>query len=211
MTIIEYLRGKKLGEKSLDPVLDVISGAYKDLANENYKLVINEDDGEILVKIPSLKKKDEYELTKLEEYEYPLIMCMKIDDIYKAQHHQYITKSFFSIYNEDVNRICKDVFLIEELKEKVKRLKKNIEYIIYIAIGGIIALAIFLMLRNSLSSFVKGMTAASIVFLFILSIYEQWTKDSQVKSLIDGYINEIQTDWYKSDLKKHYAFLCNIM
>lgn len=210
MTILEYLRGKKLGEKSLDPILDVIGTAYSDLANDNYEIIIS-DEGEVLIRIPSLKKKDEFELKKLEEYEWSLIMCMKINELYTGQHHQYIAKKFIELYNEEINRISKDVLLIEELKTKVKKLKKNIDYISYVSVGGIIALAIFMIFKNNLSGFVKGMTAVCIIFLFVFSIYEQCTKDTQVKSLINGYLNEIQTAWYKTDLMKHYAFLCNIM
>lgn len=210
MTILEYLRGRKLGEKALDPILDVIGATYSDSANDNYEIIIN-DEGEVLIRIPSLKKKDEFELKKLEEYDWPLIMCMKIDELYTAQHHQYIAKKFIELYNEEINRISKDILLIDELKDKVKKLKKNIDYISYASISGIIALAVFMILKSNLSGFAKGMTAVCVMFLFGFSIYEQCTKDTQVKSLINGYLNEIQTDWYKIDLMKHYAFLCNIM
>ena len=211
MTILDCLKGKKLGEKLLDPVLDAIDDEFGNGSNKNYELIIDHNEGEVLVKIPSLKKHDEFEFKKLEEYSYPLIMCMNIDKQYTTQHYDYILKKFLELYKKDLEELSNDVSMIEELKLKVKALKKKIENISYISIAGIIFLSVLLILRNNMATGSKVIVAASTILLFVISIYEQLTKDKQVKSLIDGYITVIKTEWYSKNIRKQYVFLCNIM
>ena len=111
MTIVDYLRGKKLGTQLMDPVLDVIHDEFGDAANENYELIIDQA-GKVLVKIPSLKKRDQFEFTKLEDYSYPLIMCMNIDELYTEQHFEYITKKFLELL---ISEFLITVFIDEKL------------------------------------------------------------------------------------------------
>ncbi len=210
MTILDYLRGKKLADQMLDSVLDIIKEEFGSVSNENYQLSLDSE-ANVVVRIPSLKKNDEYEFKALEDYEYQVVMCMNIDELYTEQYMEYITKKFLELYKEDLIKICHDVKIIDELKIKVKSLKKKIEYISYGSICGIILLSILLILKNNMGGMSKGIIGGSIVLLFTISIYEQCSKDKQVKSLIDGYISIIKTEWYNKIMRKQYLFLCNIM
>lgn len=210
MTILEVLTGKRVNNKVLNPALEVIKDIYGDIKHDNYEIVVN-DEGDLQVKIPSLVKKNEYEYKKITEYEYQKAMCMKISELYNQKNQEYIAKKFYDIYGDKIELLYKDVNSIEELKQKIKSTKKNIDYLTYISIGAIVLQGIMLMIFNNTSTLPKVIIGVGIILLFSFSLFEQFTKDKQVKTMIDGYINVLKTDWYKSEMLKQYAFLCNIM
>ncbi|CAG9706974.1 MULTISPECIES: hypothetical protein [Clostridium] len=210
MTILEILTGKRVNNKVLNPALEVIKDSYGDIRHDNYEIVVD-NEGDLQVKIPSLVKKDEYEYKKITEYEYQKVMCMKISELYNGKNQEYIAKKFYDIYGDKLELLYKDVNSIEELKQKVKSTKKNIDYLTYISIGAIVLQGIMLIIFNNISSLAKIIIGIGIILLFSFSIFQQFTEDKRVKTLIDGYVNVLKTDWYKSEMLKQYVFLCNIM
>ena len=210
MTILEILTGKRVNNKVLNPALEVIKDSYGDIRHDNYEIVVD-NEGDLQVKIPSLVKKDEYEYKKITEYEYQKVMCMKISELYNGKNQEYIAKKFYDIYGAKLELLYKDVNSIEELKQKVKSTKKNIDYLTYISIGAIVLQGIMLIIFNNISSLAKIIIGIGIILLFSFSIFQQFTEDKRVKTLIDGYVNVLKTDWYKSEMLKQYVFLCNIM
>ena len=210
MTILEILTGKRVNNKVLNPALEVIKDSYGDIRHDNYEIVVD-NEGDLQVKIPSLVKKDEYEYKKITEYEYQKVMCMKISELYNGKNQEYIAKKFYDIYGDKLELLYKDVISIEELKQKVKSTKKNIDYLTYISIGAIVLQGIMLIIFNNISSLAKIIIGIGIILLFSFSIFQQFTEDKRVKTLIDGYVNVLKTDWYKSEMLKQYVFLCNIM
>ena len=210
MTILEILTGKRVNNKVLNPALEVIKDSYGDIRHDNYEIVVD-NEGDLQVKIPSLVKKDEYEYKKITEYEYQKVMCMKISELYNGKNQEYIAKKFYDIYGDKLELLYKDVNSIEELKQKVKSTKKNIDYLTYISIGAIVLQGIMLIIFNNISSLAKIIIGIGIILLFSFSIFQQFTDDKRVKTLIDGYVNVLKTDWYKSEMLKQYVFLCNIM
>ena len=210
MTILEILTGKRVNNKVLNPALEVIKDSYGDIRHDNYEIVVD-NEGDLQVKIPSLVKKDEYEYKKITEYEYQKVMCMKISELYNGKNQEYIAKKFYDIYGDKLELLYKDVNSIEELKQKVKSTKKNIDYSTYISIGAIVLQGIMLIIFNNISSLAKIIIGIGIILLFSFSIFQQFTEDKRVKTLIDGYVNVLKTDWYKSEMLKQYVFLCNIM
>ncbi len=210
MTILEILTGKRVNNKVLNPALEVIKESYGDIKHDNYEIIVD-NEGELQVKIPSLTKKDEYEYKKITEYEYQKVMCMKISELYNQKNQEYIAKKFYDIYGDKLELLFKDVNSIEELKQKVKSTKKNIDYLTYISIGAIVLQGIMLIIFNNNFGLPKIIIGVGIILLFSFSLYQQFTKDKRVKTLIDGYINVLKTDWYKSEMQKQYVFLCNIM
>lgn len=210
MTILEILTGKRVNNKVLNPALEVIKESYGDIKHDNYEIVVDSE-GELQVKIPSLVKKDEYEYKKITEYEYQKAMCMKISELYNGKNQEYIAKKFYEIYGDKIELLYKDVNSIEELKQKVKSTKKNIDYLTYISIGAIVLQGIMLIIFNNSFGLPKIIIGFGILLLFAFSLFQQFTKDKRVKTLIDGYINVLKTDWYKSEMQKQYVFLCNIM
>ena len=209
-TILEILTGKRVNNKVLNPALEVIKDSYGDIRHDNYEIVVD-NEGDLQVKIPSLVKKDEYEYKKITEYEYQKVMCMKISELYNGKNQEYIAKKFYDIYGDKLELLYKDVNSIEELKQKVKSTKKNIDYLTYISIGAIVLQGIMLIIFNNISSLAKIIIGIGIILLFSFSIFQQFTEDKRVKTLIDGYVNVLKTDWYKSEMLKQYVFLCNIM
>lgn len=210
MTILEVLIGKRINNKILDPALEVIKENYNDITKDNYELIID-NDGELMVKIPSLTKKDDYDYNKITEYEYQLILCMKISELYNGKHCEYIAKKFLEIYNDKLEMLYNDVISIEELKIKVKEAKNRIEYSTYISIGSIVLQGIILIIFNNISTVTKAIIALGTILLFVISIIQQFTKDKQIKAIINEYVNVLKTEWYKNQIVKQYMFFCNIM
>jgi len=73
-------------------------------------------------------------------------------------------------------------------------------------LGGI-SLCIF----PNVSQMVRIICILAIVIASIVALGMQFTKDGQVKEVIDGYISVIKTEWYAKELKKQYTFLCNFI
>jgi len=210
MTILEILIGKRINNKVLDPALEVIKENYSDVEKENYELVID-NDGELMVKIPSLTKRDDYDYKKIIEYEYQVLLCMKISELYNEKHYEYIARKFLETYNDKLELLYKDVILIEELKTKLKDTKNRIEYSTYISIGAIILQGIILIIFNNISTITKAIIALGTILLFVISIIQQFTKDTQIKTIINGYVNVLKTEWYRSQMIKQFMFFCNVM
>lgn len=207
MTILDIIDSKitnTLQKKSLE----VIRDNYTGLVNENYTLTLNEDD-ELAVKIPSLEKRDEYVFHDLSEYEYPLIMCMRLDDGMTSDFYEDSVSHFMNIYGDKLELLTKDIISVNKLMNDIKNVKKHIEYTTYASIVGVILCGLSLCIFNSMVA--KPIFLIGVVGFFIISLSVQFTKENRVKSLIDGYISIIKTDWYQSQLRRQYVFLCNFM
>ena len=208
MTIIDILR-KHANNNHEKHALEIIHDSYIGSVNENYTLIVNEK-GNLLVRIPSLEKKGEFIYNEITEYSYPLVMCMNIEEINNPEYYSYIQSKFLETYADKLQVYFKDVATVDKLKDGIIKTKKKIEYGTYAAIAGVILCGLSLCLFT-LSTTPKNVLVFGMVLFFGCSLYLQFTKDTTVKNLIDGYISTIHTDWYNSDLRKHYAFLCNFI
>ncbi|RII33446.1 hypothetical protein D2A34_17025 [Clostridium chromiireducens] len=208
MTILDMLNKINKNNKLMAKGLEIIKDNYTSLVNDNYELVINED-GELNVKIPSLEKRDEYVYKSIGEYEYPLVMCMRIPDTKNVDKYNYVLGKFMELYKDKLDLLFKDVNTIEKLKENVVKTKNRIDYTtyasIFLGVIGAIALCIVDFFPTTRSIFILG-----IILFFILSLVIQLSKENQIKKIIDGYLSVIKTEWYKKQLSKEYAFLCNL-
>lgn len=209
MNIIDIL-SKHIGQNNHERrALEIIHDSYIGSVNENYTLIVDEN-GKLLVRIPSLEKKDEFIYNEITEYSYPLVMCMNIEEINNPEYYSYIQSKFLETYKDKLQVYFKDVATVDKLKEDIIKTKKKIEYCTYSSIAGVILCGLFLCLFN-VSTTPKHVLVFGIILFFGCSLYLQLTKDTAIKNLIDGYISTIHTDWYNSDLRKHYTFLCNFM
>lgn len=209
MTILEMLNKINSGNKLMEKSLEIIKDNFTGLVNDNYELVIREN-GELNVKIPSLEKRDEYVYTSLSEYKYPLIMCMRTQELTKVDAYNFMLSKFMDIHKDKLELLFKDVNNIDKLKENIIKTKNNIDYITYFSLITAIIGAISLCLFN-LTTTTRNVFTVGIAIFFILSMVMQVNKEKQVKKLIDAYISVIKTHWYKDELLKQYAFLCNFM
>lgn len=209
MNIIDVLSQQIQHNNNEKDALEIIRDSYISSVNDNYTLVINEN-GELLVRIPSLEKRDEFVYNKITEYPYPLVMCMNIEDINNPEYYTYIKGKFLEIYKDKLQVFFKDVATVKKLKENIISTKKKIEYGTYATIAGVVLSGISLCFFNP-SGTPKQVLVIGMILFFACSLYLQLSKDSSIKKLIDGYIATVNTDWYNSDLKKHYAFFCNFM
>ncbi len=195
MTILDILNSKIQHNANQKKALEIIKETYMPSVNNNYMLILN-DDGELMVRIPSLKKRDEYVFSSFTEYQYPLIMCMKIEEKNNPEYYDYIVYTFMNEYKDKLVHL--------------KSTRNTIDYITYFSSGLIILLGIILCIFN-VSGLTKHVMVTGIIASFALSIYVQFNKENQIKKIIDGYISIINTDWYNDLLKKQYAFLCNFI
>lgn len=209
MTILDILNSKIQNNANQKKALEIIKETYMPSVNNNYMLTVN-DDGELMVRIPSLEKKDEYVFSSFTEYQYPLVMCMKIEEINNPEYYDYIVHTFMHEYKDKLEVYFKDIDSVDKLLVHLKSTRKTIDYITYVCAGLTILLGIILCIFN-VSRITKHTIVAGIVISFALSIYVQFNKENQIKKIIDGYISIINTDWYNDLLKKQYAFLCNFI
>lgn len=209
MTIIDILNKHTENSHYEIQALEIIRDSYIGSVNDNYLLVVDQQ-GELLVRIPSVEKKDEYIYKKISEYEYPLVMCMNIEEINNPEYYSYIKTKFLEVYKDKLSVFFKDVSTVDKLKKDIIKTKKKLEYGTYITIAGVILSGLSLCLFN-VSNTTKHVLILGIIMFFCCSLYIQFTKDNTIKKLIDGYISTIHTDWYNSDLRKHYIFLCNFI
>lgn len=207
MTILDLLNRMNAGNNSMEKALEIIKDNFISLINENYELVINEN-GELNVKIPSLQKRDEYVYNSISEYPYPLIMCMRIQEVSNVEKYKYILSKFMELYNDKLDLFLKDVNTVNKLKENIIKTKNRIEYITYasivVGIIGAIVLCVF-----NLSETPKHVTVLGIIVFFITALVLQVTKENAVNKVIDAYLSVIKTEWYKNQLMKEQAFFCN--
>lgn len=209
MTILELLNRMNSGNKLMEKSLEIIRDNFTNLVNDNYELIINEN-GELNVKIPSLEKRNEYEYKNLCEYKYPLIMCMKIQELKNVEAYNFLLTLFMDSYKDKLDLLFKDVNTIDKLKVHIIKTKNNIDYITYaslvVGLLGALSLCIFNFDNITKITFITG----TIIF-FISSILMQAMKESRVKKVVDAYLTLIKTEWYKEDLMKQYSFLCNFV
>lgn len=209
MTILDILNSKIQNNANQKKALEIIKETYMPSVNNNYMLTVN-DDGELMVRIPSLEKKDEYVFSSFTEYQYPLVMCMKIEEINNPEYYDYIVHTFMHEYKDKLEVYFKDIDSVDKLLVRLKSTRKTIDYITYVCAGLTILLGIILCIFN-VSGLTKHVMVTGIIASFALSIYVQFNKENQIKKIIDGYISIINTDWYNDLLKKQYAFLCNLI
>lgn len=210
MTILDMLNDKHTDNVLFHKALDIIKDNFTNWVNDNYELILNEK-SELMVKIPSLEKKNEYVYKNIGEYQYPLIMCMRIPEFKNTNVYDIILAKFLELYKDKLELLLKDVNTIDKLMINIKNKKSNIDCITYFSIViltlGLISLCIF----TNMSQMVKYVLILVMALSFIISVVMQFTKETQVKNIIDGYLSIIKTDWYKTQLTKEYSFLCNFI
>lgn len=209
MTILDILNSKIQNNANQKKALEIIKETYMPSVNNNYMLTVN-DDGELMVRIPSLEKKDEYVFSSFTEYQYPLVMCMKIEEINNPEYYDYIVSTFMQEYKDKLQIFFKDTTIVDKLLEHLKTTRKNIDNITYYSAGFIFFLSLLLCIFN-ISGIAKTLMILGILTGFLLSMYLQFNKENQIKKIIDGYTSLINTDWYSQLLKKQYIFFCNFM
>lgn len=209
MTIIDILNKHSANNHHESKALEIIRDSYIGSVNNNYTLIVDQN-GELLVRIPSIEKRDEYVYNKISEYDFPLVMCMNIEEINNPEYYSYIQAKFLEVYKDKLQVFFKDVSTVDKLKKDIVETKKKIEYGTYGTIAGVILIGLSLCLFN-ISDSTKHILVLGMILFFCCSLYLQFTKETTIKKLIDGYITTIHTDWYNSDLRKHYTFLCNFM
>lgn len=209
MTILDLLNRMNNGNNSMEKALEIIKDDYTSLVNDNYEVVVNEK-GELDVKIPSLQKRDEFVYTSISEYEYPLVMCMRIQNVDKPERYSYILGKFMELYKDKLDLFFKDVNTIDVLKVNIVKTKNHVDYITYASIFAGILVGILICAFN-LTETTKYVCILGVILFFILALTMQITKENRVKKVIDGYLSVIKTEWYRKELNKEYAFFCNLL
>lgn len=209
MTILDILNSRFSSNANYKKALEVIKENYISLVNDNYTVTVNPE-GEILVKIPSLEKRNEFVFKPISDYEYPLLMCMNVEEINNKEYYDYIYSTFMKKYKDKFDIFVRDVITVDTLIKDIKSSKETIEYISYVSILFVLLGALSLCLFN-LSSTPKLIIIIGIITLFALVLYLQFGKNAKAKRLIDGYLANINTEWYRNELRKKYAFLCNLI
>jgi len=190
--------------------LEIIKDDFINLVNDNYELTLDIEN-ELTVRIPSLEKRNEYVNTSIAEYQYTLIMCMRISESKNDEKGKFIVSKFLELYKDKLEVFFKDVNTVNTLKERIVRTKENIDYATYASIVIMILGGISLCIFPNVSQMVRIICILAIVIASIVALGMQFTKDGQVKEVIDGYISVIKTEWYAKELKKQYTFLCNFI
>lgn len=209
MRIIDILMSTHENNSLITKSLEIIKDDYTGLVNDNYELTVNEL-GEIVVKIPSLEKRNEFVYENMTEYEYALVMCMRIKDGTNKEKISYIFGKFMELYKDKLELFFKDVRTIETLKDRIVKKKANIDYATYISMSLMIITGLSLIIGN-MTSLVRGILTAATVLFGIAPLILQFTKDNQVKKIIDAYLSLVKTEWYSKQLNKQYVFLCNFI
>lgn len=210
MTILEMLNNKYENNKLMLKSFEIIKDNFTNFVNDNYEVTINEN-GELMIKIPSLEKRNEYIYTNISEYEYTLVMCMRISEIKNAGVHEYILSKFLELYKDKLELLFKDVNTVDKLMDKITKTKDYIDYITYASMGLVILGLVCLCIFTKMSPTTKNVFIAGMILFSVVSLLGQLTKENQVKKIIDAYISVIKTEWYRKQLTKEYAFLCNYM
>ncbi|HEX9025171.1 MAG TPA: hypothetical protein VF839_01785 [Clostridium sp.] len=210
MTILEMLNNKYENNKLIVKSLEVVKDNFTNFVNDNYELTIDLDK-ELMVKIPSLEKRNEYVYNSIGEYEYTLVMCMRISEINNAGAYEYILSKFLELYKDKLELLFKDVNTVDKLMEKIIKTKNYIDYITYASMGLVIFGLISLCIFTKMPQITKNIFIAGMILFAVISLVGQLTKENQVKKVIDAYISVIKTEWYRKQLIKEYAFLCNYM
>lgn len=209
MTILDMLNSMNKNNLLMKKSLEIVKDDFTNLVNDNYELTVNEK-GELSVKIPSLEKRDEYVYKNAREYEYPLLMCMRVPETSNVEKYNYLLSRFMDLYKDKLDLFFKDVNTIDKLKGNIIKTKNRIDYITYSSISTGIIGALLLCIFN-LSETSKLVLIFGIIGFFILALLMQITKESAVKKVVDAYISLIKTEWYKKELTKEYTYLCNFI
>lgn len=210
MTILDMLINTHTNNGLITKSLEIIKDDYIGMVNDNYELTTIEM-GEVVVKIPSLEKKNEFIYTNITEYEYPLLMCMRISDACTKEKYSLIFQKFMELYKDKLELFFKDVKTVETLKERIVKTKANIDYSTYISMALMIVTGLSLIILSNLTPLIRGLLIAAIIIFGIAPLILQFSKEGQVKRIIDGYLSLIKTEWYSKQLKKQYVFLCNFI
>jgi len=214
MTILDMLSKKYINNELMQKALQVIKDNFISLINDNYELIIS-DKGELNVKIPSLEKRDEYVYKSIGDYQYPLVMCMRISDIKNvlknAEVYEYILAKFMELYKDKLELLVKDVNSVNKLMNKITTTKSHIDYITYYSIGAVVLGLIYLCIATNMTQTVRTVLILGIILFSAISVVGQLIKENQVKKVIDSYLVIIKTEWYKRELTRQYAFLCNFI
>jgi len=210
MTILDMLVSTHTNNGLIMKSLEIIKDDYIGIVNDNYELTTIEM-GEVVVKIPSLEKKNEFVYTNITEYEYPLLMCMRISDACTKEKYSFIFKKFMELYKDKLELFFKDVRTVEMLKERIVKTKANIDYSTYISMALMVVTGLSLIIFSDLTPLIRGSLIAAIIIFGIAPLILQFSKEGQVKKIIDGYLSLVKTEWYSKQLKKQYVFLCNFI
>lgn len=134
MTIIDILEKKYSSNPSVIKSLEIIKDNFINLVNDNYELVLDIK-GQLQVRIPSLQNRNDYEYKDVSDYEYPLVMCMRISEIKNKDIYKHIIAQFIELYKDKLDVFFKDVSTVDKLVNKIKDTKKNYKlYYIHINI-----------------------------------------------------------------------------
>ena len=210
MTILNMLISMHTNNTLITNALEIIKDQYTSLVNDNYELTLNEKN-ELAVKIPSLEKRNEYVYNSIAEYEYTLVMCMRMSESRNNERYNFILGKFMELYKDKLEVFFKDVNTVNTLKERIIKTKENIDYVTYASIIVLVLGAISLCIFPSMSQIVRCVLIIGIAIFSIIALVMQFTKEGQVRNVIDGYISLIKTEWYEKELKKQYVFLCNFI
>ncbi|NFN13920.1 hypothetical protein FDB56_03180 [Clostridium botulinum] len=210
MTIIDILEKKYSSNPSVIKSLEIIKDNFINLVNDNYELVLDVK-GQLQVRIPSLQNRNDYEYKDISDYEYPLVMCMRISEIKNKDIYKHIIAQFIELYKDKLDVFFKDVSTVDKLVNKIKDTKKIISFITYISIFVVIFASISLCVFLNLSNTMRYVIIMAIIGFFITMIVVQFTKEERVKRIVDGYISIIKTDWYQKELNKQNAFFCHLI
>ncbi|MBY6839237.1 hypothetical protein FDG50_15355 [Clostridium botulinum] len=210
MTIIDILEKKYSGNPSVIKSLEIIKDNFINLVNDNYELVLDVK-GQLQVRIPSLQNRNDYEYKEISDYEYPLVMCMRISEIKNKDIYKHIIAQFIELYKDKLDVFFKDVSTVDKLVNKIKDTKKIISFITYISIFVVIFASISLCVFLNLSNTMRYVIIIAIIGFFLTMIVVQFTKEERVKRIVDGYISIIKTDWYQKELNKQNAFFCHLI
>ncbi len=210
MTILEILNNRNTASELMDKAFAIIKDNFTSLINDNYELIINQNK-ELIVKIPSLEKKNEYVYKSIGEYQYPLVMCMRISGIDNDEEYNYILAKFMELYKDKLELFIRDVNRVEKLMDKIKKTKNYIDYITYASLALLISALISLCIFTRMSQTVKSIVILGMILFSAISLIGQFTKENQVKKVVDAYISMIKTEWYQKELIREYAFLCNFI
>lgn len=209
MTIIDMLMTTHENNSLITKSLEIIKEDYIGLVNDNYELTANEM-GEIVVKIPSLEKRNEFVYNNVTEYEYGLVMCMRFSQTNTTEKYAFIFGKFMELYKDKLELFFKDVRTVETLKDRIVKTKANIDYATYISMGLMVITGLILIIGN-MTSLVRGILTSATLIFGLVPLVLQFTKDMQIKKIIDGYLSLIKTEWYSKQLNKQYVFLCNFI
>jgi hypothetical protein len=210
MTIVDMLISMHESNGLITKSLEIIKDDYTGSVNDNFELTINEY-GEAVVKIPSLEKRSEFVYTSITDYEYPLVMCMRIQESGGKERYSFILGKFMELYKDKLEIFFKDVRKVEMLKERIVKTKANIDYATYTSMALMIITGLILIFSSNISPLLRGGFIVGIIIFALAPLVFQFTKEGQVKKVIDGYLSLIKTEWYSKQLHKQYVFLCNFI